>query len=102
MEGAPPEFDTDALVADIKGCAKDGDNIRINEFHLWSISQGKLALSAHVHTSNPHQVLKDVTTMAQNKYNIGFCTIQIEDANTSAEHKFESEQTTNKKFNLAV
>jgi len=53
MEGAPPEFDTDALILDIKACAKDGANIRIEDFHLWSISQGKLALSAHIHTSNP-------------------------------------------------
>jgi len=53
MEGAPLEFDTDALILDMKACAKDGDKIRIEDFHLWSISLGKLALSAHIHTSNP-------------------------------------------------
>lgn len=53
MEGVPPEFDTDALILDIKACAKDGTNIKIEDFHLWSISQGKLALSAHILTNNP-------------------------------------------------
>jgi len=102
MEGAPPEFDTESLILDIKACELDGDKIRIHDFHLWSISQGKLAMSAHIHTSNPNQVLKDVITMAQNKYNIDHCTLQIEDENASPEHKFECEQTTHKKFEVVV
>lgn len=38
MEGAPPEFDVDKLISDIKDCAPEGDEIRMHDFHLWSIS----------------------------------------------------------------
>jgi len=47
-------------------------------------------------------VLKDVITMAQNKYNIDHCTLQVEEDNSSDEHKFESAATTNKKFVFKV
>jgi solute carrier family 30 (zinc transporter), member 2 len=52
MEGSPSEIDTEQLVKDIKACGADGDNITIHDFHLWSISLGKYALSAHIGTVN--------------------------------------------------
>ena len=100
MEGAPVNFDTDQLIVDIKACAKEGDEIRMHDFHLWSITPNKMALSAHLHTKNPNQVLKDVTVMCLKKYNIDHCTLQVEDDNEDNEHKFECEQTTHKKLAL--
>lgn len=47
MEGTPAEIDTEKLIADIKRECNISDNA-IHDFHLWSISMGKFALSAHV------------------------------------------------------
>ena len=47
MEGSPPGFDIDGLIQAIKDLAGEGDEIEIHDFHLWEISQGKMALSAH-------------------------------------------------------
>lgn len=58
MEGSPSEVDTEGLIRDMKATAEEGDNIMIHDFHLWSITQGKYALSAHVGTVNPNLVLK--------------------------------------------
>lgn len=45
MEGAPSEIDSDALIADIRAVPGVED---LHNFHLWSISVGKFALSSHV------------------------------------------------------
>jgi len=48
MEGAPSEIDSEELLKDIKAI---GPDIGIHDFHLWSISVGKFAMSAHVTTN---------------------------------------------------
>lgn len=48
MEGAPQEIDSDALIAEIQAL---GDDVDLHDFHIWSISVGKFALSTHVTTS---------------------------------------------------
>lgn len=63
MEGSPPGFDTDGLIRDIHELANPNDQIDIHDFHLWSISQGKMALSAHVRTNEPNRVLKAITAL---------------------------------------
>lgn len=50
MEGAPSEIDSDKLIADIRALDEDID---LHDFHLWSISVGKFAMSAHVTTKTP-------------------------------------------------
>jgi cation diffusion facilitator family transporter len=45
MEGAPSEIDSDDLIADIRAVQGVVD---LHNFHLWSISVGKFALSSHV------------------------------------------------------
>ena len=47
MEGTPSEIDTEALITDIKKACGVGE-AGIHDFHLWSISMGKFALSAHI------------------------------------------------------
>lgn len=47
MEGAPAEVDTEALIRDIQGL---GEDVGLHDFHIWSISVGKFALSTHVTT----------------------------------------------------
>ena len=48
MEGAPSEIDSEELVGKIKALGPDVD---LHAFHLWSISVGKFAMSAHVETT---------------------------------------------------
>jgi Co/Zn/Cd efflux system component len=101
MEGSPPGFPTDKLLEEIHKLAEGDDVIDIHDFHLWSISQGKMALSAHVRTQEPNRVLKAITALCQNKFDIDHCTIQIEDSSASNPHQFECEQTTHKTLEIS-
>lgn len=47
MEGAPSEINTDKLIMEIREACGATEN-GIHDFHLWSISMGKFALSAHI------------------------------------------------------
>jgi zinc transporter 2 len=99
MEGSPSEVNTEALLKDIKACAEEGEALSIHDFHLWSISIGKHALSAHVGTVNPNLVLKKITEVCKSKkYNIDHVTLQMEDLSKDNEHQFECDQTTHKKY----
>ena len=100
MEGSPSEVDSDGLIRDMKACGEDGEKIHIHDFHLWSITQGKHALSAHIGTVNPNLVLKRVTHVCKNKYKIDHVTLQMEDLSQNNEHQFECDQTTHKKYNV--
>jgi zinc transporter 2 len=75
MEGSPSEVDSDGLIRDMKACGEEGEQIHIHDFHLWSITQGKHALSAHIGTVNPNLVLKKVTEVCKTKYKIMHVTI---------------------------
>ena len=47
MEGTPSEINTEKLIEDIRK-ASGASETGIHDFHLWSISMGKFALSAHI------------------------------------------------------
>jgi len=47
MEGAPDDIDTAKLIEKIQSL---GDDVGLHDFHIWSISVGKFALSTHVTT----------------------------------------------------
>jgi zinc transporter 2 len=92
MEGSPSEIDTERLLTDIKNCGSNGEIMEIHDFHLWSISIGKYALSAHVGTTNPNYVLKEVTKLCKDKYGIDHVTLQMEDVQACNEHWFVCDQ----------
>jgi cobalt-zinc-cadmium efflux system protein len=51
------------------------------DLHIWSISSGIHALSAHIvvmDTSSSYQVLHDINSVLENRFNITHSTIQIE------------------------
>lgn len=52
----------------------------VHEFHLWSISVGKLALSAHLTSKVPQQALHKVTEMLKKDYEFEHITIQVEES----------------------
>lgn len=75
MEGTPQEVDSDQLLLDI--CEVEGVE-EVHDFHIWSISVGKYALSAHIISEHPHKTLNVVTDLCRRKYQIFHSTIQCE------------------------
>ena len=74
MEGSPTginlrEFE-EGLMA-IEGI------IEIHDLHIWSISIGKPALSAHILSNDPSKTLKKATRFCR-KYGIYHSTLQVE------------------------
>jgi Co/Zn/Cd efflux system component len=56
-------------------------NIRsIDNYHLWQISVGKFAFTAHIDSEDPEIALKKCTNMLRKKYDIKYVTLQIEDS----------------------
>jgi cobalt-zinc-cadmium efflux system protein len=45
MEGAPEIIDTEQMLVDIK---KLPNVTAVHDFHCWSLSRGKYAMSAHI------------------------------------------------------
>jgi len=76
MEGAPEEIDSEKLIADIRDLGEDVD---VHDFHIWSISVGKFALSAHVTTTQKGQLILKQVNKICNGYGIDHLAIQIED-----------------------
>lgn len=72
MEGSPTDVDTSGLIKDIKTMP---GITSIHDFHIWQISVGKFALSAHIHSATPLKSLKEVSIMCRDKYNIDHCTL---------------------------
>jgi zinc transporter 2 len=72
MEGAPPSIDAKDLVKNIKrvsGCRS------IHDFHIWSISNNKYAISAHIDCDNVLKALKSITEMLRETYDIDHITL---------------------------
>lgn len=74
MEGAPEEIDQDKFE---EGLAALPGVVDVHDLHIWSISVGKTAMSAHMTSSNPQKTLKKATSYAR-KHGIYHSTLQIE------------------------
>jgi len=74
MEGAPGDLDSDEIKKEIKKIAEEvGGTIEINDFHLWSISLGKYAMTAHVYHTAPGvgpKILRRVNKICKKDYGI--------------------------------
>lgn len=90
MEVAPADCDVEAIKRDIEEL---GSVSALHEFHLWSISVGKLSLSVHVETKEPLRALKEVTEMLESKYGIDHATVQCEDNSGTNQESFYCTQT---------
>ena len=77
MEGSPLEFDVEGLERDLSNIEGVED---IHDIHVWSLSVGKLSMSCHLTTSEPHisDVLSRARELIKKKYNITHSTIQVE------------------------
>jgi len=80
LEATPKSVNLPALVADMKQVPGVGN---VHDVHVWSITSGMYALSAHVQTANLPlgdcaPILLQVEDTLQDKYRIGHSTIQFE------------------------
>ena len=97
MEAAPKEIDSMKLIENIREVC-DGD-VKIHDFHIWSLSVNKYALSCHIDCENPMEALRDATKLCQEKYNIDHCTFQMENSKDE-KFAFICDQQTHKKWVL--
>lgn len=78
MEGAPGHIDVDethAAILEVSGVKG------VHDLHVWTITSGMVALSAHVESdgSRPHQhLLTDLQKILHDRFGIEHTTIQIE------------------------
>lgn len=78
MEGSPEEVELEDLKKEIMHCDKD-QTIEFHDFHLWSISSGKYAMTAHVICEkDPMRILKTITQICNQNYGIDHVTVQME------------------------
>lgn len=78
MEGAPGHLDVDAVRDAIRGV--EGVSA-VHDLHVWTITSGMVALSAHVVTSGarPHDVLlQEIHDVLHEAFEVDHPTIQIE------------------------
>ena len=72
---------------DVAECFNDLINIgiieEIHDFHVWSLSSGKNAMSAHIRSQDPYDAMKKMNKVLKEEYNIFHTTIQVEKSNGS-------------------
>jgi cobalt-zinc-cadmium efflux system protein len=78
MEGTPAHINVDKLNAALLGIP---GVTGVHDIHVWTITSGFDAMSAHVQVETPdqhHVVLENVTKLARDEFGIRHTTIQIE------------------------
>jgi cobalt-zinc-cadmium efflux system protein len=80
LEATPKDINLPALVDDMKLVPEVGN---VHDVHVWSITSGMYALSAHVQTANLplnecEPILHRLETMLRDKYRIRHATFQFE------------------------
>ncbi len=80
LEATPKDLNLSALVDDMKRVPEVGN---VHDLHVWSITSGMYALSAHVLTANLPlnecaSILLQLEEMLRDTYRIGHSTIQFE------------------------
>ena len=80
LEAAPKNVDLEAVKQSIRELNEIKD---IHDVHIWTITSGMHAMSAHVYTedfmvSETYQVTKKINAIVKEKFNIGHTVIQFE------------------------
>eukprot|EP00744_Colponema_vietnamica_P007065 GILI01010202.1.p1 GENE.GILI01010202.1~~GILI01010202.1.p1 ORF type:complete len:547 (-),score=138.80 GILI01010202.1:255-1895(-) len=83
MEGTPRGIDPAAVLEELRAVPGVDD---VHDLHIWSLSIGKPALSAHINAEHARapEVLAAATAVCQQKFNISHTTIQIETGDADA------------------
>lgn len=74
MEGVPKNINHEEFE---KGLASLPEVVDVHDLHIWSLSVGKIAMSAHISSNNPPRSLKKATSYAR-KHGIYHSTLQVE------------------------
>lgn len=72
MEAAPEDANATGLFNNFMEIREIDE---IMDFHVWCLSAGKIAMSAHVKSNNPDKALKAMNKIIKKKYNIYHSTI---------------------------
>jgi zinc transporter 2 len=88
MEGTPMGVNLTKMTADLKKVPGAED---VHDLHVWALSAGKSAMSAHITSSTPMITLKKATRLLNTKYKIFHTTIQIEHSDISTKYQCRSE-----------
>jgi len=83
-EGTPMGLNVDKITADLK---KVQGAVDIHDIHVWSLSVGKSAMSAHLTSTTPMVTLRKATRLMKKKYKIFHTTIQVEQSGTKYQCK---------------
>ncbi len=80
LESVPKHVNIDRIADEVKAITGARD---MHDIHVWTISSGVYALSAHVLTDDRHlgecqQLVDDIGDMLWEKYSIGHTTLQLE------------------------
>ncbi len=80
LEATPKDVDLEVVQQSIRGLP---DIIDIHDVHIWTITSGMYAMSAHVCTkdfmvSETHTVTKQINALVKKEFNIGHTVIQFE------------------------
>ena len=80
LEAAPAGYEPDAIAEDM---VANPEVESVHDVHLWLISSGFAALSAHVLVKRPadcHQVRRDLESMLEQRYDLVHTTLQVDHA----------------------
>jgi Co/Zn/Cd efflux system component len=72
MEATPKQIDVVQCFQDLLEIDEVDE---IHDFHVWALSAGKLSMSAHMRSTEPHKALKKATEVLREKYSIFHTTI---------------------------
>lgn len=81
MEGVPRHVDLDELRADLEGVAGTD---RVHDLHVWTLTTGQYALSAHAvidGSVDGERIVEQMRDLLASRFHIGHVTIQLEHAN---------------------
>ena len=59
----------------------------VHDYHVWTLSVGKVAMSCHVRSEEPKKALRRIKALMKDKYEIDHITVQIEESNGEMEDK---------------
>ena len=75
MESTPNYVNQEKIIKELKAIP---DIVDFHDIHLWQLSLGKVALTAHFISNNPQKTLELATSICKN-YGVYHSTIQVED-----------------------
>jgi len=84
MEATPKNINLKELIIELGSI---NNVVNIHDIHVWAVSIGKIAISAHILSHTPQKTLEEATKICK-KYGIFHETIQVEDESQRRRNSF--------------